>query len=401
MSIIEQLMEKRIVIGSFNDSVETPITAVVSFYNGAKFVTNRLEEIRNQNSNRFRVLIIDNGSTDNSWELILKHGPSIRNAIMVKNPVNFGGTGTAWFNRDLIDTQWFTSIHQDDSYMAHHLRTFIISFEKIQSDVVAISNDMGRVKTNTLFTSHPPRGIWFQKDNDQVTAFLANLRKHQIPWGATAFRTEVYWKSLGNWHSPTFPDTEMILKMCAHGIFKNTGQETMFYLENPSSESHDLANSEQELGAAISLLRVFNSLEFEMVLEKVSVRDLPNFQIKILNNLDYRFGNSAYLDVLKNSVNDRILRFTEYSDTKILQLSLNQALLSKLEKSSQILANVAGVNISTKSTTPGKLSEPKKSVILYVLGLMPYRIRKMLFKKSVELEIKISGKSNWDFRWKK
>jgi glycosyltransferase involved in cell wall biosynthesis len=400
MSVIAQLTSNRTIIGDYDNNIDVQLTVVVSFYNAEKFVMDRLEEIKNQSSKQFRLLIIDNGSSDQTWNQILKYAPSLTNVILVKSPVNFGGTGTTWFNRDLINTEWFTSIHQDDSYKANHLETFISRFGKISDEVVALSNDMGRVQTNELFTSHPPRGIWFQRENDQATAFLANLRKHQIPWGGTAFRTEIYWKCLCNWHSPTFPDTEIILKMCSYGIFENTGQETMFYLENDSSESHDLASKEQELGIAISLLRVFHSSEFKRIVGEVKTEDLPNFQESILKNLEYRFGRSIYLDILQNSVNDQLLNFTGYSNIDVLNMSFEQAFLSDLEKGGNILANVAGVSVDVNPIHMEDSSKKKNSTLLYLLGILPYRARKVLFKRLVEIELKIFGKSNWDFRWK-
>jgi hypothetical protein len=45
-------------------------------------------------------------------------------------------------------------------------------------------------------------------------------------------------------------------------------------------------------------------------------------------------------------------------------------------------------------------SKKKNSILLYLLGILPYRARKVLFKGLVEIELKIFGKSNWDFRWK-
>ena len=400
MSAIVQLMKNRTIIGEYDNNIDVQLTVVASFYNGEKFVKDRIEEIKNQNSLQFRILIIDNGSNDQTWNKILKYAATLSNAILVKNPVNFGGTGTAWFNRDLIKTEWFTGIHQDDSYKVNHLEAFISRFSKVSDKVVAISNDMGGLQTNKFFTSHPPRGIWFQSENDQATAFLANLRKHQIPWGGTAFRSEIYWKSLGNWHSPTFPDTEIILKMCSYGIFENTGQETMFYLENASSESHDLASKEQELGAVISLLRVFHSPEFKRIVGEISTEDLPHFQKSILNNIDYRFSQSTYLDILKNSVNDELLNFTGYSNIEVLKMSYAQASLSNLEKGSNILANLAELSVDVNPIYVKDPSKKKNSALLYFLGILPYRVRKVLFKLLVEIELKISGKSNWDFRWK-
>ena len=174
----------------------------------------------------------------------------------------------------------------------------------------------------------------------------------------------------------------------------------MFYLENASSESHDLASKEQELGAVISLLRVFHSPEFKRIVGEISTEDLPHFQKSILNNIDYRFSQSTYLDILKNSVNDELLNFTGYSNIEVLKMSYAQASLSNLEKGSNILANLAELSVDVNPIYVKDPSKKKNSALLYFLGILPYRVRKVLFKLLVEIELKISGKSNWDFRWK-
>jgi hypothetical protein len=401
MTRIQELKKNRTVVGGFDKVEEVELTVVMSFYNGSQYVRDRLSELTRQNLKKYRLLIIDNGSSDHTWEEILKYSPVFTNFVAIRNPVNFGGTGSAWFNQDFIETEWFTSIHQDDSYASNHLEALVHQMAAESDDVVAISNDMGREETNRRFTSHPPRGIWFQKENDPVTAFLANMRKHQIPWGATAFRTEMYWKCLGNWHSPTFPDTEIILKMCAYGIFVNTGQETMYYTENPSSESHDLESKEQELGVALSILRVIQSREFKAIVQDIPKRELESFQVSFIQNLEFRCGKSSYLNLLINSFNDQLLNLTEYSEPSILRISADHAHRSELAKSGHILANLLGVLPNPVLANHDTTLSRKNWSLQHFVGYLPYRFRKRAFKILVETQLRVLKKSNWNFRWKK
>lgn len=88
------------------------VTVLLPVYNGAEYVKEAIDSILNQTFTDFELLIIDDGSTDNSVEIVEAY---MDNRIrLVKNEKNLGLTPT--FNKgvDMIDTKYTARMDADD-----------------------------------------------------------------------------------------------------------------------------------------------------------------------------------------------------------------------------------------------------------------------------------------------
>jgi glycosyltransferase involved in cell wall biosynthesis len=100
--------------------------------------------LKSQSDSRFQILIVDNASSDNSWEILQSWIEEFRGRIrLVRNEMNLGATGAILLNRDLILSDWFMFMHQDDLYRSNHVKTLNDSINNSVADVVSISTSMG------------------------------------------------------------------------------------------------------------------------------------------------------------------------------------------------------------------------------------------------------------------
>ncbi len=100
--------------------VEMPkITVLMPVFNGEKYLAEAIESILNQTYKDFEFLIIDDGSTDNSVEIIRKYSdPRIR---LVKNEKNLGLPTTLNIGLDIARGEYIARMDCDD---ISHLRRF-------------------------------------------------------------------------------------------------------------------------------------------------------------------------------------------------------------------------------------------------------------------------------------
>jgi len=70
------------------------VTVVVPNYNGKKFVGDCLASLRQQNSANFTVILVDNGSTDGSMELVREHYPEVELIALAENTGFCGAVNT-------------------------------------------------------------------------------------------------------------------------------------------------------------------------------------------------------------------------------------------------------------------------------------------------------------------
>jgi hypothetical protein len=112
--------------------------------------------------------------------------------------------------------------------------------------------------------------------------------------------------------------------MLGYGKFLVLQEETMLYRENPFSISHVLNPKERLLGAAVSLLRVFNSEEFETLLSTIKKEKRGEFAKQLLDALPLRFPDGDLLKVIELSALEKISLMWGYEQKIVSELLLKK-----------------------------------------------------------------------------
>lgn len=329
------------------------LTLYLGVYNGGKYIENLLEQIQSQDNQNFKILVVDNNSSDNSekmfgkWKVVYKN-----NFQFVKNKVNYGAHGSLFANMERIKTPWFCTLHQDDFYKPNHVSTITELILENSKNTVGVSTTMGSMSNNGKILNSKPRVTWFSSNLDVPGQFLQNLKSQSVPFPATAFNLSVFKKTIVPFHSPTFSDTEQTLRMLGYGQFVISQKETMYYRENPDSESHVLNSKERTIGAAIALARVFNSNEFDLILNKIGTKKRSLFATEIVKALPHRIPESDLLTTVQTIALERMITKWGYSE-KILSLLLAK---NYVKLSSGLAVNVIN-NLSNNSISINKTKQ--------------------------------------------
>lgn len=298
------------------------ITIFLGIYNGEQYLGSLLKQLVSQSNQKFNLLIVDNNSSDNSLQVI-KNWPRVfgQRLTLVKNPVNYGGHGSVFNNLRKIKTPWFCTFHQDDFYKPNHLETLLKLVSNSSPSTVGVCTTMGSMSSKGKYLNSKPRVTWFSSNLDQAGQFLQNIKSQAVPYPATAFNLEIYKKTRVPNHSTAFSDTEQTLKMLAYGTFTCSQSETMYYRENPSSESHVINQRERVLGAAVGLLRIFHSKEFEIILKKVPKNKRSIFTRQLLDAISSRIPESDLLETLKISAVEQMIEKWGYLEKDLISPS--------------------------------------------------------------------------------
>jgi glycosyltransferase involved in cell wall biosynthesis len=318
------------------------ITAFIGIYNGEKYLDSLFDQIKSQDTNQFNLLIVDNASLDNSFEIINSWPQKLSNLSfqIIRNPKNLGAGGSLNLNLRHINTPWFTTMHQDDLYKPSHISTLLELIKNADDDVSGVSATMGSMTNEGKKIKSIPRSTWFSSDLDKYSQFIQNIKSQSIPFPCTAFKTDIYKKTEVLIHNPSFSDTEQTLKMLCYGKFLITSEETMLYRENPLSESHSLNDYEREIGAYIGLNRVFASETFLNMIKSIENEKLFEYTKRIIDSVKERVSDPKLLQILQISVLENIVDATSYENKEILKLLSNQ--YSNFS-SSQTLGNLSNL----------------------------------------------------------
>ena len=401
-----------------NPSQENPLlTVFVGVFNGEIYLDKLVSGLRQQELKDCRIIVVDNKSTDESWEKIQRWNELFANdVIMVRNHMNLTATGSISANMDLVTTPWVTFLHQDDIYLREHLSTLTSKISKCSKDTIAISTEMGSINTKGTQNYITPRAIWLLKNKSQQGYFIANLHAHIIPWGATAFRTDVFQQVLPPWHTTSFPDTEMVLKLCSYGKFINIPKCTMLYRENEMSESHSINEQERKIGATAALARVFASEEFRILARGVSAEERSKFSREVDHGIEVRLGPSDLASIVKLIAKESLLEAWNYSETVVLEVvsatynnigadqaaELLKKILNHYEPNTEpitnlhfgsLLQNIAANNDVKRNMTTGVAS----LILNPVLRFIPYFLRRLILQIILKVRVFKKPAHPWNF----
>jgi len=118
------------------------VTVFTPNYNSSRYISETIESIINQTYSNFEYLIIDDGSTDNSWEIIQKYAKKDKRIKILRNEKNLGIVKTR--NKGLKErapkSKYFAIIDSDDISKLNRLRIQVEFLEKNQDYGLVGSN---------------------------------------------------------------------------------------------------------------------------------------------------------------------------------------------------------------------------------------------------------------------
>jgi hypothetical protein len=426
----EKLLKGReILIGSayLQSVAKSKFTVFLGVYNGAQYLDSLIEQLLHQDNKEFPLLIVDNASTDSSWDYLLDWPLEIRRrAKLVKNPINVGGIGTLVLNLCEIETPWLITLHQDDVYLPNHIKILSQSIEAATEDELVLFTDMGNVDLRGRKATTLIRQSWIADLSNRQSSFTANLIQQSVSYPSAGFRTSALSKVDIPWHSTSFPDTEITLLQAPLGKFKFIPERTMLYRVNPDSTSRDLDPKERILGPFASLVRVMGSESFFRLCSEVNEENRPHFSRAVLSGIGLRLGESPLAELVKLIAAETMGMAWDYTETNSRQQIIKTYKLAEGARATKLLEELGAFyneeRLNPMATQNQPLSEaqielekllnaatPRSNAqaggaqrfVLSLIGkLLPLPIRRKVVTFAVRIFTKFVPTSVWNLSWK-
>ena len=411
--IMKNLQDNREVFSN-NVIFSNFLTVYVGIYNGKSYLNDIFKFLESSDWEKTNLIIVDNASTDGSWSEIISRAKSLNMPYkLIRNPINLGGGGSFDLNKDLLHTEWVTFIHQDDIYLTKHLPTLREAALVADTKTILISTEMGSMDQEGNLLYATPRAIWMLRDKSPISYFLANLRTHIVPWGSSIYRTKQFLSVDLAWHSTAFPDTEMLLKMCALGNFVNLPIQTMAYRESSISESHGLGNREKEIAAVAALARVFASDEFKLLAKQIPLDRRAMFMDAVNDGLAIRLQNTDLSKIVELIAEESLLIAWNYSEPNLIKNVSAKYEDFGAERVTELFNRILGSNsIGEKNISDeesdsmlGKNSSKlgnsakKRKLLNQSLKYLPYNYRRFILKVLLKIKISLSKNHPNKFNW--
>ncbi|MFT4847773.1 MAG: glycosyltransferase involved in cell wall biosynthesis [Sediminicola sp.] len=142
---------------------EADISVILPIYNGEKYLRDCIESIINQSTLPKEILIIDDGSIDNSAAIALQY-PQLRyQKILNKGVANARNIGL-----EMASFDWIAFIDQDDLWTPNSLKSRMLALENSKQAKIVI----GRQKWFLDGMDSPPSWVKKEQMQDSLDGYL-------------------------------------------------------------------------------------------------------------------------------------------------------------------------------------------------------------------------------------
>lgn len=280
------------------------VSVLLPNYNNAPFLKESIDSILNQTFKDFELLIVDDGSTDNSIDII--NSFTDKRIRLIQKKVNSGIVDTLNIGLDAIDSKYMVRMDGDDISMPERLEKLVSFLEK--NKLVGVCSSALKVFGNVK------QEVWkIDTAPDLLKAGL--IRGVTTPHAPSMFRMSVLIQNNLKYRKniPHMEDYDLFFRLKKYTAFFNLHNALYCYrildhnvtIKNKDSiwERYKLIYKEvlQELGIEASAKNIAMHIElFHRVRPVCSVNDLFEYKnLLIKNNNNYKiYPEKAFLKII-------------------------------------------------------------------------------------------------------
>lgn len=230
----------------------TPLISVIMpVYNGEAFLKEAIESILNQDFTNFEFIIINDGSTDRSEQIILSYAdPRIR---YVKNETNIRLIKTLNKGIDLAKGKYIARMDADDISTKDRFRKQIDILRSSPNIHVVSSIAYNILEEGTVFA---PPTKWYSSDAIKIISPLASLICHPaVMCRADVLKKNKYRDEVEYIH---IEDAELWIRLIENGgTLHIVNEPLLYYRQNPSGVSinNRMAQAEKYINISRRILK--------------------------------------------------------------------------------------------------------------------------------------------------
>ena len=174
---------------------------IICCYNSSKYLNETIESVLNQKYNNFEIIMIDDGSTDNTSEILNLYKKKYKNIKVYSNP-NMGLAYSRNYAVKKSSFDWIVILDHDDVSLPNRLNTYLEiinnhqNIDLIFSDITYFNNNISYNRFEKIIENLNinPSNLNLSKKNGYI-----NLIKYGcfIASSTVAFKKSSYFKTKG------------------------------------------------------------------------------------------------------------------------------------------------------------------------------------------------------------
>ena len=227
-------------------------------YNGERFLRDSVESILGQTFTDFEFLILDDGSTDSTWEILQRYAEKDTRIVLIRNERNIGLTKSLNKGLNLARGEYLARQDADDISLPQRLE-LQVKFLAAHPEVSLVGTGMKIIDENgnILRLQQPPA------DHESITAELL-LKNHAIGHSTVIARLSAL-KEFGGYDErfPFAQDYDLWWRLSRKKKIANLPEILVRWRDAPGNISRESRKEQLECIFATSLAAIRESLKDE------------------------------------------------------------------------------------------------------------------------------------------
>ena len=239
----------------FKELERTPIISIIlPTYNGGKYIDKSIKSVIAQSFSDWELLVVDDGSTDNTADIIKKYEEDDKKIIYLKNEVNLGIQKSLNYGLKKARGKYVARIDDDDTWVdADKLRKQFDFLEDnreyvlVGTGVIVVDEDDNKIMQYIL----PTTDYKIRKNILMKNCFIHS---------SVMFRADSV-ESLGGYkednNSKNIEDYDLWLRLGTHGKFANLSSHGVCFMQRGGSISSE--NKIEQFKKNLDLIEKFKA----------------------------------------------------------------------------------------------------------------------------------------------
>ncbi len=118
--------------------MQTEVTVLITTYNRESFICQAINSVINQTCRNWKILLVDDGSSDNTIEKVETYFPKGMPITIIHNPTNLGQSRSLNIGLAQIDTPYLVQLDSDDLFYPFTIEVLINEARKQPADIAVI-----------------------------------------------------------------------------------------------------------------------------------------------------------------------------------------------------------------------------------------------------------------------
>jgi alpha-1,3-rhamnosyltransferase len=277
------------------------VTIGIPVFNGEKYIIESLNSITDQRYSNIEICIVDDASTDNSFQLCKKWVEKSRFPVKIlKNKSNLGLSATCNIILNQANGKYLQLFDQDDIMIPEKIENDVEQFQQLDEETALIYSKVQLInEKGELINEEYNNRIGFN-GIVPTDAFAEMIKKNFIPAPTVLMRTDQVRETGGYDESVVYNDWDMWLKLTKNHKIAYRNIITVHYRLHINSIMADHSNENQINRNELTILMIKKHLGVSKYYDDLVVK-----KVRELSIYSYFLGSKTAASNLKWSLKNK------------------------------------------------------------------------------------------------